>query len=623
MLYCKLNRALDALALKHFSTSGLLVAPAPYRRFWIVTLQPTDCLSIRRNPMKLAYSLRFRLTIFYLFIVLGPVLIITTAMPYYYQTSIARETQTLTQGTLTSLARNIETYLDDLDRLTMGPYLNEDVMRALRLSDSQRVNDANANRALNSTLPLFLQSTRKDILGTILVTTDGSVYVTSVVGATPVPGYPYAEQEWYKKAVGADGKVTFISAHPQDYLETPTRKQVFSVARLIRDPDSRQPLAVIMADADTIVLDRITGYIDFGVSSIVCIFDSDGKLLYSSKLLAAGLQKQAWERNAGIELAGESYAAISQPIPPAQWKLVVLLSSSEIAAKARWLYAVGTLFAIGGLLLTFVLFFILSRWIIYPFREMIAVMQKVQGGDLQTRFVATGNDEVAELGNALNSMIAQLNHLIDREYKAVLAQRNAEYRALQSQIRPHFLYNTLNGFIGLNRLGDTHGLERAILALSGMLRYIFDRQDWARLEDEFVFVQRYCDLQRIRFRERLDSTICCDPAVKDLPVPKLLLQPLVENAVIHGIEPMSRPCQLSVTAALLQGDHVPLVQISIEDNGHGFDVHLNSEKECLGIANVRERLKIAYGDAEFSIASQIGSGTLVTIEIPYRDRKSV
>jgi len=266
-----------------------------------------------------------------------------------------------------------------------------------------------------------------------------------------------------------------------------------------------------------------------------------------------------------------------------------------------------------------VLFFILSRWIINPFREMIAVMQKVQSGDLQTRFVVTGNDEVAELGNTLNNMIAQLNQLIDREYKAVLNQRNAEYRALQSQIHPHFLYNTLNGFIGLNRLGDTHGLERAILALSGMLRYILDRQNWVRLEDEFLFIQRYCDLERIRFQERLESTLHCDPAVKDLYIPKLLLQPLVENAVIHGVEPMSCPCQLSVTAVLLQRDHTPLVQISIKDNGHGFDTNLHSEKESLGIANVRERLKMAYGDADFSIISQIGSGTLVTIEIPYHD----
>jgi two-component system sensor histidine kinase YesM len=578
--------------------------------------------------MKLAYSLRFRLTIFYLFIVLGPVLIITIAMPYYYQTSIARETQILTEGTLTSLARNIETYLDDLDRLTIAPYLNEEVMRALKLKASQDYDDIDdytkliANRALNSTLPLSLQNTRKDILGTILVTLDGSVYVTSVSGATPVPDYPYAEQDWYRKAVESDGKVAFISVHPQDYLATPTKKQVFSVARFVRDPDSRKPLAVIMADADTIVLDRVIGDTNFGVSSIVCIFDSEGRLLYSNQPLAAGLQEQAWKKTTDIKLAGESYITISKPILPAQWKLVVLLSSSEITAKARWLYAVGILFAVGGLLLTFVLFFILSRWIIHPFREMISVMQKVQSGDLQTRFVVTGNDEIAELGNALNNMIAQLNQLIDREYKAVLNQRNAEYRALQSQIHPHFLYNTLNGFIGLNRLGDTQGLERAILALSGMLRYILDGQDWARLEDEFLFIQRYCDLQRIRFQERLETIICYDPTLKDVSIPKLLLQPLVENAVIHGVESMSRRCQLSVTASLLQQDHAPRIRISIEDDGQGFDPNLNGEKESLGIANVRERLKLAYSDADFSIMSQIGSGTLVTIEIPYHDSQA-
>jgi two-component system sensor histidine kinase YesM len=184
------------------------------------------------------------------------------------------------------------------------------------------------------------------------------------------------------------------------------------------------------------------------------------------------------------------------------------------------------------------------------------------------------------------------------------------------------LYNTLNGFIGLNRLGDTHGLERAILALSGMLRYILDRQDWVRLEDEFLFIQRYCDLQRIRFQERLESTICCDAAIEDLRIPKLLLQPLVENAVLHGIEPMSRPCQLSVTASLLQGDHTSLVRISIQDNGRGFDAKPDGEKESLGIANVRERLRMAYGDADLSITSKSGSGTIVTIHIPYLDSRA-
>src|ERR1041384_190173 len=119
--------------------------------------------------MRFASSLRFRLMIFYLIIFLVPAAIMIFAMPYYFQQSLSKETQTLTEGSLTSIARNIETYLDDLNRLTIAPCLNEEVMRALKLKASQNYNDANAyskltaDRAFKTTLPLFLQNSRKDI----------------------------------------------------------------------------------------------------------------------------------------------------------------------------------------------------------------------------------------------------------------------------------------------------------------------------------------------------------------------------------------------------------------------------------------------------------------------------
>ena len=574
--------------------------------------------------MRPAYSLRFRLMVFYLLIFLVPATIMMTAMPYYYQSSISKETQTLTEGTLTSLGRNIETYLDDLNRLTIAPYLNEEVMRALKLKASRSYNDADAftklsaDRALLTTLPLFLQNSRRDILATLLVAADGAAYVTSVGSAIsePVANYPYTQQDWYRRAVEADGNVIFISSHTQDYLSGESKQQVFSVARLIKDPDTRLPLGVIMADADTVVLARIISDINFNVSSIVCIFDADGKLLYASNPLPNDLQKQVLEGKENVRSASDSFVAISKSISPAQWKVVVLLSNAEIAAKTRWLYAAGILFAIGGLILTFLLFFALSRWIIHPFQDLIAVMKRVQSGNLQTRFAVRGNDEIAELGQALNDMIERLNQLIDREYKAVINQRNAEYRALQSQIQPHFLYNTLNSFIGLNRLKDSAGLEKAILALSGMLHYILEGGEWVRLEDEITFVQKYCDLQKYRFRDFLTVDIRCDAAVKELKVPKLLLQPLVENAVIHGIEPAARPCTLNVTAELKQIDHSSRMRISIRDNGCGFDHQSHPTKEGLGLVNVRERLSLAFREATFSVASQVDLGTQVIIEIP-------
>jgi two-component system sensor histidine kinase YesM len=580
----------------------------------------------KEEPMHLAYSLRFRLMVLYLTIFLVLATLMMTAMPFYYQNSLSSQTRTLTEGTLTSIARNIETYLDDLNRLTVTPYLNTDVMHALQAKASPTYVNTDdytkllTERALKTTLPLFLQNSRTDILATVVVSPDGSAYIYSIGSelSGPVANYSYTLQDWYRKAVAADGNVVFISSHPQDYLSTTAPRQVFSVARMIKDPDTFQPLGVIMADADTKVLAKIVSDINFNVSSIVCIFDNQNKLLYSSKPVSADLQRQAAGTGTTVRSGGNSYSSVSKLITPAGWNVVVLLSTAEIAAKTRWLYAMGIIFAVAGLLLTFLLFFILSRWIVRPFDEMIGVMKQVETGNLQTRFFARGNDEIARLGRALNNMIERLNRLIEREYKAVISQRNAEYRALQSQIQPHFLYNTLNGFIGLNRLGNTAGLEKAIFALSGMLHYTLEGDELVELGDEIKFIQKYCNLQQIRFRDRLEVDIDCDPAVEAVKVPRLLLQPLVENAFIHGIEPAERRCKLTVSAKLGQKNGSPCARIAVADDGRGFDPQSLEGKAGLGFANVRERLSLAFRDSTISVSSQVNVGTQIVIEIPVK-----
>jgi two-component system sensor histidine kinase YesM len=575
--------------------------------------------------MRFASSLRFRLMIFYLIIFLVPAAIMIFAMPYYFQQSLSKETQTLTEGTLTSIAKNIETYLDDLNRLTITPYLNDNVMQAMQLKASPNYNQADdytklvADRALQTTLPLFLQNSRSDILATILVIPNGTAYITSVGDAIakPIADYAYTQQDWYQKAVQADGDVVFISSHPQDYLRNASGRQVFSVARLIKDPDTRQPLGVIMADADTVVLARIINDIQFNVSSIVCVFDDQNKLLYSSRPLPGNLQNLNFDHGSTVETGGDSYVPVSTVISPAGWRLVVFLSNAEVVAKTRWIYITGILFAVSGLALTLLLFFILSRWVGRPFQEMITVMNQVQTGNLGARFKVSGNHgEIAELGKALNNMIERLNELIEREYKAVINQRNAEYRALQSQIQPHFIYNTLNSFLGLNRLNDMVGLEKAILALSGMLHYILEGEDWVALNEELTFIQRYCELQSLRFRDRLTSQIRCDQDAKEIKIPKLLLQPLVENAMIHGIEPAGRPCTMTIDVDLFQQGSKPCVCIIIQDDGQGFDPQALDENKGLGLTNVRERLRIAFPEGNISVSSQVNCGTKVMIEFP-------
>lgn len=239
---------------------------------------------------KWSISIRMKLILLYSLTILFPVIIIAFVMPAYYVKMITAETEKLTDATLIGLTGNIQTYLEDLERVTVTPYSNSEVMYALKLRAKglyQQADDYSkfkADYALYNTLPGLFENFRKDILGTLLVSFDGSVYYKDSRSQLiePRSDYHYTRQDWYREAVEANGKVSFVKVHPQDYLKLPSVPEVFSVARLIKDPDSRQPLAVIMADADTIILDKIVRQVTFNVNSIVTITDKDQRLVYSN-----------------------------------------------------------------------------------------------------------------------------------------------------------------------------------------------------------------------------------------------------------------------------------------------------------------------------------------------------
>lgn len=581
--------------------------------------------------MKIIYSLRFRLLILYFLTIIIPTVIIMFTMPSYYRNVISNETTKLTESTMVALMRNIDTYLDDLERLTSIPYRKE-FMDALAFQNS--ISEKGSDKITSDyerfkteseildTLIYNLQSTRKDISGAIIVTIDGTPIITSKkYGTRPdtTPNYVFTDQEWFKKATAADGKAVFINVHPQDYLSEYSSNRVFSIARLIKEPVTQKWLGVIMADAETGVLDDIFKGVKFNVASIISIFDSNNNLVYSNGFLSDDVKDQIFNGNTIVKSDKDSYVTVLKPIERAGWKMAVLLSDSELKSKFMWVYIVGIMFAAGELLLAFSLFFILSRLITNPFNKMIRVMKEIENGNLHARFNVRKKDEISQLGNALNNMAIRLDDLIDREYRAVLSKRNAEYYALQSQIQPHFLYNTLNGFIGLNRLGAREELEKAIFALTGMLRYTLEQGDWSTIEEEFLFLRRYCDLQKTRFQDRLDVSIQYDKEVARYKIPKLLIQPLVENAIIHGIEPTSIQGVLNISAKLITSGNSGFLHINIKDNGVGFNMTDINDSKSVGLSNVRERLAMAYGKADLLIESSEGKGTDITINIPGKD----
>ena len=567
-------------------------------------------------------SVRTKLTLLLLITIVIPVLILGIIYPIYFQRVMEKDKEALMEGTLTAITRSIETYMDDLERLTITPFLQNDILTSLKIkarSDQKNVSVYNklvADRTLHEMQMIMFQNTRKDILGTVLVTADHSVYATDRYEVVePIPDFPYKDQDWYKQTVLRNGKATFISPHRRDYLQNSQGKFVFSVARLIKDPDTQKPLAVIMADADNGIFDDIVSDVSFDVSSIVTIFDNHNNLIYASEPLTSDTEKQIISDHELIESQGKKYTTISKWIPSSEWRVNVLLSQSEITSKIRNLNLISIGMTCAGLILTALFYVYLSGSIVKPILQMGAVMRKVQHGSMNESVAIKGQDEIAYLGNRLNKMISQLNDTIIREYRTGLAKRNAEYRALQSQIQPHFLYNTLNGFIALNRAGESKTLEKAILSLSGMMRYTLSKNDWDTLENEFLFLQRYVEIQQLRFDERLIFQLEYDPRMKDVRIPKLLLQPLVENSIIHGVEGVNRACRVTVKAELIHENEPNNILIRITDTGAGFDLDRLKQQERVGIANVRERLEMAYPYASMTINSIRDVGTEVTLHI--------
>lgn len=209
-------------------------------------------------------------------------------------------------------------------------------------------------------------------------------------------------------------------------------------------------------------------------------------------------------------------------------------------------------------------------------------------------------------------------------HAALAARHDAGLEALQAQIQPHFIYNVLTSLMALNRMGESEKLETAIIALKDMLRYALGHDQWTTVFEEFAFLEKYCELQKLRHGNRFDFVFESDESTDDIHIPKLIVQPLVENAFIHGLEPKMGPGRLFIGARIekdtlvmkVQDDGVGCDPASLEAVGNGSLLH-----ERVGLGNVRKRLELLYKDARLDLAGAEGQGFTAIVSMPLEERE--
>ena len=262
----------------------------------------------------------------------------------------------------------------------------------------------------------------------------------------------------------------------------------------------------------------------------------------------------------------------------------------------------------------------LARSLVRPIKKLSSAMMSVEGGNLEVRVVTSNISEMADLENKFNEMLSEINELIEKNKEESEKVAEAERKALEAQMNPHFLFNTLNVIRSIARMHHEEQIEQITIKLGRLLRYAVDNHEATEtLENSFMMVESYLDIQKVRFGDKLHANLYIDPTLLKVRTPKLIIQPLVENAIGHGLEKKLGDWNLSVSIKP-EGD---MVHIVVKDNGMGFDSSFTSNMEELatsghtGMYNVYKRLKLCYGErASFTVTSCLGEGSEVELVFP-------
>lgn len=365
------------------------------------------------------------------------------------------------------------------------------------------------------------------------------------------------------------------------------------------------------------------------------LVDGADRIIFADSSMPEGLLSGVMEQYHGgrrmfeVSLNRREYFCYAQYNGLTGWITLVTIDAEELFPGAAALRNYIVVLVTASVLAALVVLLYLSRKITRPLRELNEGMKQVYGGDFDVRLDNDRTDEVGELADTFNYMVNEIQILVNEVYREQLAQKNAEMEALQAQINPHFLYNSLDSINWMLIDRGELDISRVVVALGKLMQYSMDTSvSMVPLREEYRNVRDYMVVQHNRLEEQLEYALNLEPGLEEVCVPKLILQPLVENAIKHGVLKSNRPCLVTVWTRRRQ-DHI---RITVRDNGAGMDPQTLRACRCglqgteknqktIGLPNVARRLHLHFGGAcTVSVESQPGQGTEIALVIPYAQK---
>jgi len=428
----------------------------------------------------------------------------------------------------------------------------------------------------------------------------------------------------------SSGEISFTSPYT-NYLQ----QEVITIVSSYY-PEIAEENVLISADIDLDVLANLTDF-NLGEKSYFLIADQNGDIIYHPNQELIGQRSLLY--NAGfpdrkLNLNGEQYILTSTFSYATGWYIISMASADEVEAELNYITDITLYMTLVVLLIIILLTIYLSSSLSRPIQKLQELTHRASENDLSVKIDTSGNDEIAELGQSFNKMIRRINKLMEQNVREQKLLRKLEMESLDNQIKPHFIYNTLDLIIGLLENKDFDRATHMVEALGKFFRLSLSHgKEMVLIRNEIKHVKNYLFIQQFRHGEEYEYIIDVeDHEIMDKHIPKLILQPIVENAIYHGLLPSEKK-GLVIVKGYRENKNI---YFKIVDNGVGIPaakvdeinkiltgrLETDDQQKYFGLRNVDQRLKLMYGGSSgLRVESVEGEKTTVIIRIDQRGGK--
>ncbi|MFC5701030.1 sensor histidine kinase [Cohnella faecalis] len=530
--------------------------------------------------------------------------------------------------------QNLDGYLDRIDELSISPRKDAPFMDAIISKEYS------SQAYIQNQLKTLFYSGEDIEEVSIYTPSAGQLYTMSRSFVNLRQEYTDrpAEQAWYSEALKSRRFRSIESGYGR--VEVSERGYFLVFHRILINIADKKPLAAISITYNLKEVSRILQDISDKPGEFIGIFNESNDVFYvkgpplnpenTESLLRLVPNDASDTGQKSLTIDGENYLAIYNVSPRNGWKLITLTPNRVLNEEASQARRINLLAGAGAVFVLVVFIVIAANAITGRLNRFSRQIGLLGEGNFDVQSKIEGSDEIAQLSRKYNQMVARINDLIAERYEMQLNERNARLIALEAQINPHFLYNSLQAISTEAIIGGMDTIQEMVDALASSLRYSIKEAETVRVREEISHIRNYALLQQARFGERLRLHIESDERSAEAWIPKMTLQILVENAIKHGLEQMTGDIDIRIVTEEAGG----LLLIRVSDNGPGIApdrlTHIRERlavnqleyREGIGLNNVNARIKLLFGpESRLEIDSKAGYGTEVTVTLPMREER--